>query len=358
VSRKVCFTGSVGVRSVSRALAPKPPCEKENCYRVWVRSALVPPELEGPLDRAVRGLFDGAEQRVSWGTARAWITAGKVSIGGTVVTEVTARVPAGMEVSVNEQARRPRAAEITDEAIVHVDAHLIVVSKPPGVSTVAYDESETDTLDARVRRWLVRRAKGKRDLRPSLGVVHRLDKETSGLVVFTRTWLAKQVLAQSFRKHTVHRKYLAIAHGDVRSRTMRSFFVEDRGDGLRGSVRGGQPPNRREAVTHVERIEAFTHATLVACRLETGRTHQIRIHLSEAGHPLLGERVYARGWTAVPDSGFTAGPRHGQSLLDAPRLMLHAAELGFLHPATERSMRWQQPMPADMRAVVERLSKG
>jgi 23S rRNA pseudouridine1911/1915/1917 synthase len=322
-----------------------------------VRSAVVPHELEGPLDRVVRGLFRVAEQPVSWGTARAWIAAGKVSIGGTVVTEVTARVRAGMEVSVHEQARRPRAAEISDDAVVHVDAHLVVVSKPPGVSTVPYDDSETDTLDARVRRWLVRRAKGKRDLRPNLGVVHRLDKETSGLVVFTRTWLAKQVLAQSFRRHTVHRKYLAIAHGDVRSRTMRSFFVEDRGDGLRGSVRGGQPPNRREAVTHVERIESFTRATLVACRLETGRTHQIRIHLSEAGHPLLGERVYARGWTAAPGGGLPVGPQQGQSLLEAPRLMLHSAELGFVHPATEKLVRWEEPLPADMRAVLERLSK-
>ena len=84
-------------------------------------------------------------------------------------------------------------------------------------------------------------------------------------------------------------------------------------------------------------------ATLVACRLETGRTHQIRIHLSESGHPLLGERVYVRDFR---------GP-----LLEAPRLMLHAAQLGFVHPATEREMRWEQPMPEDMRAVVERLKR-
>jgi 23S rRNA pseudouridine1911/1915/1917 synthase len=327
---------------------------------VRVRTAVVPPELQGPLDRVVRALFPVAEQRASWGTARAWIAAGKVRIGGTVVTEATARVRAGAEVSLHEQARAPRAAEITDDAVVHVDAHLVVVAKPAGVSTVPYDESETDTLDARVRRWLsrhARRDKTGRGVRPNLGVVHRLDKETSGLVVFTRTWLAKQALSLSFRKHAVHRKYLAIAHGEVRSRTIRTFLVEDRGDGLRGSVRGKHPPNAREAVTHVEPIESFARATLVACRLQTGRTHQIRIHLSEAGHPLLGERVYVRGWTGVSAGKSAAGPPGGQYLLEAPRLMLHAAELGFVHPATERFVEWEQGLPADMCAVLERLRK-
>jgi 23S rRNA pseudouridine1911/1915/1917 synthase len=177
-----------------------------------------------------------------------------------------------------------------------------------------------------------------------LGIVHRLDKETSGLVVFTRTWLAKQALSSQFRQHTVHRRYLAIAHGDVPARTLRSFFIENRGDGLRGSKRGpgGKPPkDGREAVTHVTRIEPLTGATLVACRLETGRTHQIRIHLSESGNPLVGERVYVRGFR---------GP-----VIEAPRLMLHAAELGFVHPATEAEVRWEQPTPADMLAVIARL---
>ena len=82
----------------------------------------------------------------------------------------------------------------------------------------------------------------------------------------------------------------------------------------------------------------------MACRLETGRTHQIRIHLSEAGHPLLGEKVYIRGWRGTP--------------IEAPRLMLHAAELGFVHPATQREVRWTLPMPADMQAVLERLRGG
>jgi 23S rRNA pseudouridine1911/1915/1917 synthase len=180
--------------------------------------------------------------------------------------------------------------------------------------------------------------------------VHRLDKETSGLVVFTRSWLAKKTLTSAFRAHAVHRRYLAIVHGIAREGTIRSHLVPNRGDGLRGSVerRRGRaralPGEKTQlAVTHVTVEERFDEvgASLVACRLETGRTHQIRIHLAESGHPLLGERVYIRGWPGTP--------------IAAPRLMLHAAELGFVHPATHREMRWTSPLPADMRETLESL---
>ncbi|HEX3771203.1 MAG TPA: RluA family pseudouridine synthase [Polyangiaceae bacterium] len=304
------------------------------------RALRVSSDLEGPVDRAVRGLFG-----TSWGQARAWIAGGKVRVGGVVVTEPTARVRADVEVVVDEAARRPRPEELADEDVVYSDAQVVVVAKPPGISTIPYDESETDTLDARVRAWLERRRLVPRGARPTLGVVHRIDKETSGLVVFTRTWLAKQSLSGQFRRHTVHRRYLAIAHGDVPGRTIRSFLVENRGDGLRGSLRGPAakrpPASAQEAITHLDRIEALRGATYLGCRLETGRTHQIRIHLSEMGHPLAGDRVYTRGFL---------GP-----LLEAPRLMLHAAELGFVHPSTEREMRWERPAPDDMTAVLSRL---
>jgi 23S rRNA pseudouridine1911/1915/1917 synthase len=168
-------------------------------------------------------------------------------------------------------------------------------------------------------------------------------------VVFTRTWLAKKSLSNQFRHHSTHRRYLAIADGDVPTQTIRSHLVENRGDGLRGSVEAGRPraipPGARLAITHVERVEALQGATLIACTLETGRTHQIRIHLSEAGHPLVGERVYIR------DAASPSAP------IAAPRLMLHAAELGFVHPATERSLRFEEPIPDDMREILERLRR-
>jgi 23S rRNA pseudouridine1911/1915/1917 synthase len=305
---------------------------------VATNAKVVPAELAGPLDRAVRALWS-----VSWGKARAWIEAGKMRVGGEIVREATARVATGAELTMDERAPRKAAHGAAPVEVVHADAHVIVVSKPAGVSTVPYDESDVDTLEARVRSWLERKGDARGRGRPALGIVHRIDKETSGLVVFTRTWLAKQALSSQFRHHTVHRRYLAIAHGDVRTRTIRSFLMENRGDGLRGSARGTPPPSAREAITHVERIEALAGATLVGCRLETGRTHQIRIHLSEGGHPIVGERVYVRGFPG--------------SLLEAPRLMLHAAELGFVHPSSQREMRWELPMPEDMRAVLERLRR-
>jgi 23S rRNA pseudouridine1911/1915/1917 synthase len=172
--------------------------------------------------------------------------------------------------------------------------------------------------------------------------VQRLDKLTSGILVFSRTFAAKKHLGNQLRQHTMQRRYLALAHGDVVPGTIRTHLVEDRGDGLRGSapesLRAGQL-----AITHVERIERLAGATLVSCRLETGRTHQIRIHLSERGNPLLGEAVYVRGFPGA--------------LIPAPRLMLHAAELGFAHPEDDRPMFFEDPPPADFEETLARLRR-
>jgi len=275
-------------------------------------------------------------------------------VGGQVVTDVTARVAPGTAIAIDEHARKARRAELADDQVLHVDAHIIVVAKPAGISTVPFEapedeiREEQDTLDARVRAWLERRRHVSRGSRPTLGIVHRIDKETSGLVVFTRSWLAKTSLGGQFRRHTVEREYLAIAHGVVPARTFRTFLIENRGDGLRGSSRSSKPPaDAREAVTHVEPRRSLpgdtegVRATLVACRLETGRTHQIRIHLSESGHPIVGDRVYIRHYSS---------PR-----IEAPRLMLHAAALGFVHPATELPVSWSLALPDDMQAVLDRL---
>jgi 23S rRNA pseudouridine1911/1915/1917 synthase len=282
---------------------------------------------------------------LSWGRARALVERGKVFVDGQRVLESSAELGPGQSVEVREAAPRPRAGNVPDDLVVHADAHVVVVRKPAGVSTVPYGSGgpkERGTLDEMVRRALDAR---------SLGVVHRLDKETSGLVVFTRTWLAKKSLSSQFRAHTVERRYLAIAHGRVPKRTITSHLVADRGDGLRGSIERmrarGSVGGGQRAVTHVEPIETRTlhgaPATLVSCRLETGRTHQIRIHLAEMGHPLVGERVYVRDYD--------------QPRIEAPRVMLHAAVLGFVHPKTERPVRWEEPPPADFEATWARAVK-
>jgi 23S rRNA pseudouridine1911/1915/1917 synthase len=295
----------------------------------------VPPELaRKALDAVVRALFE-----LSWNEARDRIRSGKVTVNGAVRTDVLFRALEGAEIRMALHAPRARGASL--DGAVYVDPHVVVVNKPAGISTVPFEPGEKGTLDESVRRWLARKGSGRE--RPALGVVHRLDKETSGLLVFTRTWLAKKSLTAQFRAHSVERRYLALALGRVAPGTIRSHLVPDRGDGLRGSrpPRGGD--EGQLAVTHVEVLERFARATLVACTLETGRTHQIRIHLSEASHPLVGERVYVRRYT---------GPT-----FPAPRLMLHAARLGFVHPKTGEKMAWEQEPPKDFEETRERLRR-
>jgi 23S rRNA pseudouridine1911/1915/1917 synthase len=287
-----------------------------------------------------------------------------VTVDGETITDPVSRVRDGAEIVLDIEARKPRTVEaaLPRDAIVHLDGHLVVVDKPSGVATMPYDPAgmsasiakratkpgEETTLDERVRIAIAKRERAKGPP-ATLGVVHRLDKETSGLLVFTRTWQAKKELMQAFRFHHVHRRYVALVHGVPRSKTMtiETHFVEDRGDGLRGSVehrRGrkhavGSEKTQR-AVTHIEVLESFPRAgaSLVACVLETGRTHQIRIHLSEEGHPVLGERVYIRDYE---------GPE-----IPAPRVMLHASELGFVHPANGREMSWTSPLPNDFEELL------
>ncbi len=283
---------------------------------------------------------------MSWSEARDAITTGKVAIDGELATVPTRTLFADDVVSFEPARPRPhvrRVLSLAREALVYLDASVVVVDKPAGVSTVPFgDETPEEaraTLDALVRDILARKS-GERGRAP-LGVVHRLDKETSGLLVFTRTLAAKKHLSQQLRQHTTLRRYLALVHGDLGQRaTFRSVLVEDRGDGLRGSAQSTRIGGRL-AVTHVEPIERLRGATLVGIRLETGRTHQIRIHLSEAGHPLVGESVYVRDFSAAR--------------IAAPRTMLHATELGFLHPANERRMGFERPPPADFDETLRSL---
>ena len=242
--------------------------------------------------------------------------------------------------------------------IVYADRELVVAEKPAGMATVRYEGPdaprrrrghEPPVLDEVVARLLAQRdsagapgSRGKRARPKPLRIVQRLDLGTSGLVVFARTVPAERGLGAQFRKHSVRRSYVAVVHGDLAApRRFDSLLVENRGDGLRGS----HPSRGKRAITHARPIERFGAFTLVECRLETGRTHQIRIHLAEAGHPLCGETLYHR-------------PRFGQAAPDAsgaPRIMLHAGELGFRHPLTEAALNFTMEPPEDFREFVERL---
>lgn len=284
-----------------------------------------------PLDRWLRELLPDK----SWNEVRRLARTGKIFVDGAPQLDPTQQVAAGAEVELRQNApRATRTPSLPRSAILYVDAQVVVVEKPPGISTVPYDEQERGTLDQLVMETLAERGR-----RAPLGIVHRIDKETSGVVVFARTTAAKLALKNQFRFHTVSRRYVAIAHGAVKGGTIRSRLVQDRGDGRRGSTDNDELG--REAVTHVALLEALRGASLLECRLETGRTHQIRIHLGERGHPLVGERVYSKGYRG--------------ELIAAPRVMLHARELAFEHPSTGQQLSFEQRVPADMQAVLATL---
>ncbi|GAB5549340.1 MAG: RluA family pseudouridine synthase [Sandaracinaceae bacterium] len=295
------------------------------------------------LAAVVRALLD-----VPWSKAKRLCTSGRVFLDGDVCTDLARRVEAGAKVAVDEAAPKKRLGVLDRDAILHSDADVVVVRKDSGLLTLPFHGDEKDTLVDQTRaalaRMLPRRAKG-RD--PMVGVVQRLDKDTTGVLVFARNMVAKRALQDQLRAHTVGRRYLALAHGAVKTESHESDIVQDRGDGLRGSWgtrsnhRGAPPPNAKRSVTHVRLVEPLRKASLVECRLETGRQHQIRIHLAEAGHPLVGERVYIRDFSAPQ--------------ISAPRPMLHATELAFEHPRTGERLRFSVPLPADFEAALARL---
>jgi 23S rRNA pseudouridine1911/1915/1917 synthase len=305
-------------------------------------------DFECEVDEELRPLTVSAALRqltgCTWSRARDCVSSGKLLLDQTVVRDPACRVGAARTLSLRMNARsvsRPASgARIGRDCLVHVDSQLVVASKPAGLSSVPFDEKERGTFSQQLEQLL-----GGRPLQ----TVHRLDKDTSGLLVFARNANAAKKLAQQFRFHSVRRKYQALVHGTIESRTIRSALVLDRGDGLRGSQRSPRhSEDAKEAITHVRVIRSFEgagwSASWIECELETGRTHQIRIHLSEAGHPLLGEKLYVREHRPDPS------PR-----LQAPRQMLHAGELGLRHPQSAVDLSWQVPLPRDFTEILDRL---
>lgn len=284
--------------------------------------------------------FVKAQAGVPNSVAKRHVTAGKVFVDGACVTTIDHRLAAGQSVELRERAQRPFDPE-REGVLVYDDAHVVVIDKPVGVNSVPYEDEKSGTAMDLIRgAW--RRA-GKPATSVPLHVVHRIDRATSGLLMFAKTKAAEMGLAAQLRAHAMERTYRCVAHGAVESRRIESYLVADRGDGLRGSTTRLEQGKR--AVTHVTAERALRHATLCAVRLETGKTHQIRIHLSEAGHPLVGETVYIRDFVEA-----------GGKLLTSGRLMLHAATLGFEHPVTGARVSLASELPPDFVAVVQRLS--
>ena len=273
--------------------------------------------------------------------AKALVASGKVSVDGERVVDPVHRLKGGETVSWNMAKPDPRKqAPIPGFRVVFEDGHIIVIEKPEGVTTVPYERKEQGTaLDYVREAW---RRQGKKATATPLFTVHRLDKDTSGLLCFAKTKLGERGMHHIFKNHLASREYLAVAEGKVVGGRIESRLVENRGDGIRGSTK--RPNEGQLAITFVEVVETFGRATLCKVRLQTGRTHQIRIHLSEAGHPLVGETVYIRDLL-----------RANRKPLPCKRLLLHAATLGFDHPVTGERLDFACEPPKEFLEAVEHL---
>ncbi len=289
----------------------------------------------------------------SWNQVRGIIGRGHVHTDGVITTDDAARVRVGQRI---ELSPRPQKAQARVVELLHVDRDVVVVDKPAGLISVPF-AGERDTLLHLATAALRRRTRTPSGM---LRVVQRLDIDTTGVLVFARTKSAEKHLQQQFRAHSVDRRYRALVIGRVQDATFETPIVRNRGDGLRGRPRRGCPSGQvpKRAVTHVQLLGVFDvpfemveggealQVSYVECRLETGRQHQIRIHLAEAGHPLVGEKVYIRDYSGPTVQGFSGGQG---------RPMLHAARLGFDHPSDGGPQAYVRPLPADFEELLNQL---
>lgn len=309
---------------------------------------------EGIAGNTVLAVLRALRPGESWSKLRGQMHRAFVSLNGVVCIDEARRVADGDVLTLNDRplAMPPRPSDVV---IQFVDPHVVIVEKPAGMMThrrpeernwSAERKSRQPTLDESLNELLARRASaGNRQRSRSAGVrcVHRLDRDTSGLLVFARNAEAEEHLVSQFRRHAVHRVYWAIVHGRPQDGTIVSNLVRDRGDGRRGSV--PNPKMGQRAVTHVRWLEKLGDYSLVECRLETGRTNQIRIHMAEAGHLVCGDPKYSQPFAADAISDGS----------HAPRLALHAAELGFTHPVSGEDLFFQMPFPPDLDQFAKRL---
>ena len=296
---------------------------------------ILPPECAGQrLDQALsHSLPEFSRSRLAQ-----WIRAARITLDGRPALPKT-KVWGGENVLLYP-APDPAATAAAPEAIaldiVHEDAAVLVLAKPAGLVVHPGSGNWSGTM----MNALLAHAPHLATL-PRAGIVHRLDKDTSGLLVVAKTLAAQTHLVRQLQAHTVKREYLALVHG----RIARAGKVE--------APIGRHPVQRtrmavaargKPAVTHYEVLQHFAHATLLRCRLETGRTHQIRVHMQSLGHPLVGDPVYGKNRRS-------ADPALGAF----PRQALHAGRLEFQHPASGKTVAWEIPPPADMRELIAAL---
>jgi 23S rRNA pseudouridine1911/1915/1917 synthase len=296
-------------------------------------TASVPAALGGMrLDQALARLFP----QYSRNRLQAWLRSGHITVGGKRLHADQA-VTGGEAVAL-QPPRLPDAAAPQAQRmplrIVFEDAAIIVIDKPAGlVVHPGAGQPDRTLLNA-----LLAHAPALVNV-PRAGIVHRLDKDTSGLLVVAKTVEAQIDLVRQLAERSMRRLYLAVVQGDPPASGVIDAPV---GRDVRARTRMAVTHRGKEARTAYRVIERYGHAALVECRLETGRTHQIRVHFQHLRHPLIGDETYRRG------------TRHGISF---PRQALHAVELSLTHPGTRQQMTWSAPVPRDMKRLIEDLRK-
>ncbi len=291
----------------------------------------------------------------SWRVVRNLLQSRRVAINGVLCVDEGRSLTPGETIGV---CSAPLPPPPTDDDVVvrYVDKQLVIAEKPSGMTTLRRTSEmgwtgarrrAQPTLDESVARLIAKHAAGKSGQRlrqrvPKLFSVHRIDRDTSGLLVFARSEAAQQQIISQFAEHKAVRKYFCVVPGSLKDQTIRTQLIRDRGDGLRGST--SDKTIGQEAVTHIRTLRPLGQFSELECTLETGRTNQIRIQLAELKHPVCGDIKY-RGPLGNPQ----------EDVSNAPRLALHAAVLRLQQPETGKLLDFSTSWPSDMHRFLNRL---
>ncbi len=301
-------------------------------------------EVAQRLDKALADATGLSRERI-----KALIGEGRVTLAGKRVGQPSAKCPPGTPFALRIPEAAPLEAQAQDIplTIAYEDEHLIVVDKPAGLVV----HPAAGNLDGTLVNALLHHCRGQLSgiggvARP--GIVHRIDKDTSGLLVVAKTDAAHEGLSRQFADHSIDRVYLAIVAGRPMppAGTVRGAIARSWSD--RKKMALVEDGRGKHAVTHYRTLEPLSAASLIECRLETGRTHQVRVHMSSIGHPLLGDPVYGRTPSAL---------RPVLAAREFRRQALHAAELGFVHPVRNETVHFSSPLPTDMALLREDLRR-
>ncbi|GAA4643121.1 RluA family pseudouridine synthase [Pontixanthobacter gangjinensis] len=300
----------------------------------------------GRIDKSLAEASGLSRERI-----KALMAEGAVTVGKTVTTNPSAKMQPGAHFTINVPPATVAEAQPQDIPldIAFEDEHLIVVNKPAGmVVHPAAGNHENTLVNA-----LLHHCRGQLSgiggvARP--GIVHRIDKDTSGLLVVAKSTAAHEGLAKQFADHTISRRYIAVCNGHPAptSGTIEGVIGRSSGNRKKMAVLEEDSSRGKHAITHYTTKRVLSNSSVIECRLETGRTHQVRVHFASIGHALLGDPLYGRT---------TAPLRPILQRLRFVRQALHAASLGFDHPVTGEKVEFHAELPDDMRELIDQTAR-